>query len=139
MGYSSKRFEKNQGERPWEVHPIWRGIGCLLIIMMPIIAWACAELFMQNQQIFTLPVSWYRPLAIPLTQWQPLNVILSGIDSLFSSLQFTLGTISLTLVFLFLGYGLLTLIYAVVYRIFGPPRYTQVDAKPIIVSRKRRH
>jgi hypothetical protein len=139
MGYSSKRFEKKGKERPWDVHPIWRGIGCILIVLMPIIAWACAELFMQSQQIFNLPTSWYRPVAIPLTTWQPLNVILSGIDSILSSLSFTGGTIFLTLLFLIIGYGLLILIYAVVYRIFGPPRYTQVDAKPIVVHKQRRH
>ena len=138
MGYSQKRFEKQREERPWDVHPIWRGIGCILIILMPIIAWACAELFMQSQTIFNLPASWYRPLVIPLTQWSPLNVILEWFNNLLSGFGFISGTLFFTIIFLFLGYGLLTLIYAVVYRVFGPPRYTQVDAKPIIVRKQRR-
>jgi hypothetical protein len=34
---------KSRGPFPWRVHPIWRGIGCLLLIVTPIIAFGLAE------------------------------------------------------------------------------------------------
>ena len=30
------------------IHPIWRGIGCLLLILIPIIAFAAADTFYDN-------------------------------------------------------------------------------------------
>jgi hypothetical protein len=37
---------RDRGPFPWTVHPIWRGIGCLLLILLPIIAFGLAELLL---------------------------------------------------------------------------------------------
>ncbi|MBX3004807.1 MAG: hypothetical protein KF821_03145 [Anaerolineales bacterium] len=29
---------------PWRVHPIWRGIGCLLLIILPVLAYGFTDL-----------------------------------------------------------------------------------------------
>ncbi len=44
MGFSSKKYRKEQQDRRWEIHPIWRGIGCALILLIPIMAWFTARL-----------------------------------------------------------------------------------------------
>jgi hypothetical protein len=34
---------QSRGPFPWRVHPIWRGIGCMLLIVTPVIAFGLAE------------------------------------------------------------------------------------------------
>lgn len=29
---------------PWRVHPIWRGIGCILLIVLPVVAYGFTDL-----------------------------------------------------------------------------------------------
>lgn len=41
---SSRR--RDGGPFPWRVHPIWRGIGCLLLILVPVIAFGLAEMLL---------------------------------------------------------------------------------------------
>ena len=136
MGYAGGKYDKRDENRPWVVHPIWRGIGCILIVIIPIMAWAGAELFMKANHFFDLPALWYQPVTIPLTQWEPVNILLSSIDTFFSDMRITYGIIFTTLIFLVLGYGLMSVLYGILYRIFGPPRYTNVDARPITVHRR---
>ena len=43
MGYSIEKIREEAGKRrPWKVHPVWRGIGCFMAILIPIMAWAGA-------------------------------------------------------------------------------------------------
>lgn len=37
---------RGSGPFPWRVHPIWRGIGFLLLILIPIISYGLAELLL---------------------------------------------------------------------------------------------
>lgn len=138
MGYAGRKYKKQEEERPWNVHPIWRGIGCIFIILMPIIAWAAADLFMQTNQTFNLPPLLYQQVSIPLANWQPINVVISAIDELLSKMHLTYGIILFTLLFLIIGYGLLSIIYGIIYRLVGPPRYSKVDARPITIRRRRK-
>jgi hypothetical protein len=34
--------------RPWDIHPIWRGIGCILFLVGPIIAFAAAHILVNT-------------------------------------------------------------------------------------------
>lgn len=38
---------RGSGPFPWRVHPIWRGIGCLLLILIPIISYGLAEVLLE--------------------------------------------------------------------------------------------
>jgi len=40
---TKSRKSKNQGPFPWSVHPIWRGIGFLFIVILPFIALGLAD------------------------------------------------------------------------------------------------
>jgi hypothetical protein len=96
-------------------HPLWRGIGCILIIVVPIISFAAARLMVQantNQGWIGIPAEMTGSFRIPF-----------------------LGTVyfldlAITLVFIIIGFGILTIFYALMYRLFGPPRYGPLDVPP---------
>ena len=139
MGYSSKKYGKKSEERPWKVHPIWRGIGCFLVILVPIMAWAGAELFMQSNTWVPLPAVLYQPVLIPMTGIDIIDSISSAINSILSGFGVTYGIIFFTFVFIFLGYGILSILYAFMYRIIGPPRYSPLDARPVPAPKRLKY
>jgi hypothetical protein len=86
------------------VHPIWRGIGCLLLILIPVLSFAAARTFLQeNSQ----------------ANWISIPKELTG-----SMVIPTLGRVSyaelaFTIVFMVIGFGLMTVIYSMFYRLAG--------------------
>lgn len=119
--YESVNVKK---EKPWKIHPIWRGIGCLMLIIIPVIAWAGAYEFMR----IAPTLSWF-----PQSREMYRNLNLD-----FIVLPFSLGQIIFTLLFMMLGFMIMSLAYAFVYRFIGPPKYGPTDAPPPRVKRKRR-
>lgn len=111
-------------------HPIWRGIGCMIIIIVPLISFAIAYL--------TLPFFFARGLVpyqltgipqAPEILWKFLPRLAGFVQRIigFNNLK---AYLTLTLVYtVFLG-GILSLVYAVIYRFFGPSRYGPMDAPP---------
>lgn len=114
------RYERQEiEERPWVVHPIWRGIGFILIILIPILSYAGAVLFVEanaRNNWFAMPVELAGPAQFPY---------------LFAHLLFGV-------LFAIGGFGIVTMIYAFVYQIIGPPKYGPLDAPPPKKRRKRR-
>lgn len=105
-------------ERPWKVHPIWRGIGCIMAIIIPVMSYAGAVLLVQlNQQQGWLPV----PKELASSIYLP---ILGNVPYLYANLL-------VTLVLMLIGYGILTTLYALLYKIIGPPSLGPLDAPPV--------
>ena len=112
-----------------EIAPIWRGIGCILIIFMPALAYGLMVL------IVPLVVkSGYAPLELlarvhfpdivyGLPILSPVASFLGGIDYLWIKL------IAFFVILIFLA-GLFTLVYISLYQLIGPERYSKIDAPP---------
>jgi hypothetical protein len=101
--------------RPWSVHPIWRGIGCLLIILIPIISFAAAKILVQEnlQQ-----------------KWVEIPAELKGNFDVPSLGHVLFADLAVTIILMVIGFGLLTVGYALIYRIFGPSPYGPMDVPP---------
>lgn len=111
-------------QHPWKIHPIWRGIGCMMLIIIPIVAWAAAYEFLR----FAPKLSWF-PQSREMYRNLNLDIVV---------LPFSLGQIIFTVLFMMVGFMIMTIAYAFVYRIAGPPKYGPTDAPPPRVTRKRR-
>jgi hypothetical protein len=135
MGFSSSSNRGSQG-RPWKIHPVWRGIGCALLVLIPLMSWAAGDIFMKGGSPFPIPEELTKPVfvdvSIPNAQ---ANMIINFFNQTLRGV--TMGHFFFTAVFVFLGFGVLSLLYAIFYRMMGPPRYSQFDARPI-KTRKRR-
>lgn len=124
MGRYRSYTRQEVKERPWEVHPIWRGLGCILIILIPIMAYAAAVVVVHENLV---------------NKWVDLPPELTGFLVIpYLGVRVFFAEISATLLFMFIGYGILVLIYSIMYRIVGPPRYGPLDSPPIRRQSTRR-
>ena len=113
------------------VHPVMRGIGCIMIVIVPILAYGIALLLIDYgiQNGWPIPPNWLRPISIhplllSLRGLEPVWNFLLSQDNLIAVIVFT---IAITIV---IG-GIMSIIYGYIYTIFGPPQYGPHDAPPI--------
>ena len=111
-------------QRPWEIHPIWQGIGCLLMILIPVMAYAGAVLLVQAN----VSQGWV-PISAELAR--PVNIPNVG------SFEYLFANLLVAAILAMLGFGLLVAIYSLVYRAVGPSRLGPLDADPIRRKTKR--
>ncbi|MGB9641134.1 MAG: hypothetical protein ACPL4H_09495, partial [Anaerolineales bacterium] len=94
--------------RPWNIHPIWRGIGCIMMLIIPIVSYAGAALLVEAN----LRAGW-----LPL----PAELMGSVYIPYFTSIPHLFANLLVTVVLVFIGYGALMILYALIYRLVGPP------------------
>ena len=134
----SRRPPVQKGEK---LHPIWYGIGCIIVALVPLISFAIAVKTVE----FGLEHNWpipYQLLGVPRV---PEEVWI--LPNLALALQFVISRPNLYahLAFMFINMiligGVLSLSYSIAYRVMGPPRYGPLDAPPeknIKIKRYRR-
>ena len=114
-----------------DVNPIWRGIGCLLILGVPVVSYFLAKATFQLaiNQGWPMPYQLMGYPVIPAVLWSvvpglvPILLFIHGQNNLYMVLLITI------LYIVFFG-ALLSLIYSIIYKIVGPPQYGPVDAPP---------
>jgi hypothetical protein len=116
--YAFAKAEKREADQ--RVNAIWSGIGFVMMVLIPLMAYAIAVMLLDaNQQ--------NRWTAIPkelVVKWQYDPYILIKI--------------LLTIVFAIILFGFYTFITSIFYRIFAPPRYGPLDAPPVRMPRGSR-
>ncbi len=137
MGFSTTRMG-GRDERPWKIHPVWRGIGCVLIIMIPILSYAGAVMVMKsNPWIHLFPSSLFRPVVIRYVNVSLIDSVIGAINTILAGFGLIYGHVFFLLVFIFIGFGVLSILYGFLYRAMGPPRYSRLDAPPIKKQKRR--
>jgi hypothetical protein len=137
MGKYTSYVRQKPKPRIRGVHPVMRGIGCLLMVIVPIFAYGLATYLVDYgvRQRWPLPPSWFgridiHPLLLSIRALTPVWNFLMRQQDLIVHLIFT---IVLTVV---IG-GLMSILYGYIYTLFGPPQYGPQDAPPIRVKVKR--
>jgi hypothetical protein len=134
--YSSTTQKESTLKKNKEPHPIWRGIGCLMMLIIPAISIIIGKLSVD----FALENKWRLPpelLGIP-----KLPDILSksaGLSPLLPMIKIPnlYAYIAASIIFIMLISSVVSLIYAVVYRIANPYRYGPMDEPPPKIKAKR--
>lgn len=131
MGKYSTYSRAKPKTRVATVHPVMRGIGCVMMVVVPILAYGIAALLVNYGagHGWPIPPNWYGPPAIHPLLWtlQGLNPIL-----LFIQAQNNLeANLIFTIVLVIVIGGIMSIIYGYMYSLFGPPRYGPQDAPPI--------
>ena len=131
MGKYTSYSRQKPKPRDVGVHPVMRGIGCIMIIVVPILAWGIAVLLVNygGTHGWPIPPTWYGPPTIPplLSKLQGLQPILQFLQAQNNLKVNLIFTVAITIV---IG-GIMSMIYGYIYTIFGPPRYGPQDAPPI--------
>jgi hypothetical protein len=97
------------------IHPVWRGIGCFLLILLPILAFAGSKLLVQQN---------YQQGWIRLPKELQIWFIVPVVGRVF------LADIALTILMIVFLFGIATLVYALLFRLMGPPRHGPLDSPP---------
>ncbi len=107
-------FYQSRREKPRQrgAHPVWRGIGFLLILIIPVLSYAAALVTLdENAKRGWIDI--------------PLELISPVIEPMLYA------KILLTIIFMVIFYGIFTFISFALYSAFGPPRYGPLDAPPV--------
>jgi hypothetical protein len=135
MGFSSQQYRKEKQERPWKINPAWRGIGCILCLIVPIMSWVGATMILQSNLHLPIPYDLTKTVAIPFSHITQIDKLITQVNQYFVTVRFQSGQLFFTVILLFIGFGILALIYAILYKIAGPPRYGPFDVPPNSVKR----
>ncbi len=125
MGRYDRYTKKEEEKEPSGINPVWRGIGCIMIILMPIMAYAGAIELVEANYIngwVPMPAEFATAVAIPY---------IGTIQNLYANLV-------VGVVLLVIGYGILTILYSILYSVMGPPKYGPTDAPPPRLTNARR-
>ena len=116
--------------KSYEPHPIWRGIGCFLMLILPPLSYVISLLTVDYaiKQGIRLPqgLAGYPVMPELLFSVPGLVSILFWIQSI-NNLYANLLVAFFILVLLGVTVALL---YAVMYRVTGPPQHSEFDAPP---------
>ncbi len=125
-----RTVQKKEFVRPYKIHPIWRGIGFLMMIIIPIVAWAAASEISTYMQASEVPQvkSIVRSLASPFS-FPDWVFAIPYLDD-FARWIRSIPMLKLQLLIFFLitlaFSGVLSIIYAMIYRM-TVPKYGPLD------------
>jgi hypothetical protein len=124
------RFERQEMKRRGDIHPLWRGVGCIMMVVVPLISYAIAVGVVKYgiEHYWPFPASFLGHIQFP--QWAWNVTFIRNLISPIANIE-NLGAVAvITIAFIIILGGIFSTIYAAVYRVVGPPRYTQIDAPP---------
>jgi len=125
-------------KRPWVIHPIWQGFGCILLVVGPFTAFAAAHLLVEmdmKRGWFRVPPEMTGPVTLPGTihflEWSYRIADDLAISHFYADLV-------VTVLLVLLVFALVMIIYSIIYGFLGPRRYGPLDSPPIRRSQIRR-
>jgi len=135
--YSSYNRRQSKPRRSTGVHPLMRGIGCIMMVLVPILSYGIALLLVNYgyNHNWPIPRSWYGHPTIP-----PVLLNLQGLRPVWDFLVVQNNLIAIivfTIVVIVIIGGIMAILYGYIYTLFGPPKYGPMDAPPIRIKVKR--
>ena len=135
--YSAASRRPPPPPKPEGPHAIWRGIGCLMMLLIPIISVALGY----ETVNYVLKQGWILPYQLLGTPQLPDFFYKSGgllqVFGPLTHIQNLYAHLAAGILYMILLGGLVSVIYAVMYRIAGPNRWGPTDAPPPKIKTKR--
>jgi len=118
-------------------HAVWRGIGCLMIILIPVLSVALGYETIN----YGIEKKWVIPYQLLGTPRLPdifYDVpILIQLSFPVRRIENFYGYAMAAVAYMIVVGGFISVVYALVYRVMGPPRYGPFDAPPPKIKTKR--
>ena len=127
-GTSSQR--ESSVRKPEEPHAIWRGIGCVLMIIVPILSMAIGTEIVKYALAKKIPIPYEFLGKASLPGIIYKSTVLRSIFLPLTEIQNLYANLIAGIICLVLLSSLISLGYAVAYRIANPYRYGPTDAPP---------
>ena len=135
--YNSNTTLKPSSIQSKSMHEIWRGIGCLMFLIIPAISIAAGYETVR----YGLENKWPIPYELLGTVYLPdIFYSTSGLSTIFSPISKVPNIFAITvasLIYMMLIGGVISVIYAATYRMIGPSRYGPTDAPPSGIKVKK--
>ena len=130
-------YRKAAPPKSYEPHPVWRGIGCFIMLILPILSYIIS--------VLTVDYGLKQGVRLPdgLGGYPVMPDVLFKIPGLVGLLVWIQGQPNLyayllvTFFVLVLLAGTLALVYAIMYRVTGPSPYSEFDAPPQNIKVKK--
>jgi hypothetical protein len=127
MGKYAKYHHKSPEKR--RMNPIWRGIGCILIIVVPLLTFGIMLVSVPSI-ISTGKVPYQLLGRVHFPDWVFKLRITAVIASFINSFDNLWVYIITFFVILLILTSVASLVYSMIYTVVGPARYTEMDAPP---------
>jgi hypothetical protein len=111
-----------------QVAPIWRGIGCVMILVIPVLSYLISYWFVHYAADQGLPIP-YQLMGNPVMPATLYQTGLAPVADFIASQQNLYAILLMTVVLIVVFGGVISVIYAMVYRVVGPPRYGPLDVE----------
>lgn len=122
--------QKKEFVRPYKIHPIWRGIGFIIIIIIPIVGWAAAQEILKLARASDVPqvVAFVRSLSAPFKfpPWIFDIPYLSSLARWIRSIPFLKAQMVFFFMVVLVLSGILSVVYGLIYRV-AVPLYGPLD------------
>ena len=137
MGKYTSQTRKKEVPRSTGVNPVMRGIGCVMMVIVPVIAYV-ASYYLVNfgiQNGWPIPPDWLgtpkiHPWLWNLTGLTGFLFFLQAQTNLTANIVFTIA------ISVVIG-GIMSVVFGYIYKLFGPSPYGPTDSPPIRVKVKR--
>lgn len=125
MTYDSSST-RDKRERDQEPHPVWRGIGIAMLVLVPLISFSLSDLviqWMKRERGFDIPD--------PLAQW---TWDIPG----YGVVHDAMAVVLFALVVMLVVFGIFTIINAFAYRATSDQNLRRFESRPRRYKRKRK-
>ncbi|NOY98990.1 MAG: hypothetical protein GXP40_07285 [Chloroflexi bacterium] len=124
------QYQRAVPKKPKNLHPAWRGIGCLIGLILPVISYAGAAVLLTNDAVKKqVPWQLLGPPSLPPFLWEYIPAIRPALSTIYGWTDLE-ATLVLAFVLLVILGSVVSLVYAMMYRVVGPPRYGPRDMPP---------
>jgi hypothetical protein len=137
MGKYTSSAHKRPVPKRDTIPPLVRGIGCLMFVLVPIVAYGIATVLapLASRWGLPIPVQWYGRANIQ----NPVATIpfLSELADQMLSQDNLIANLVFTVIITVLLYGILSIAYGYVYSVAAPSKYGPMDVPPPRVKTKK--
>ncbi len=136
MGKYGSRVRKAAAPKRGTVNPYMRGIGCLLMLIVPFFSYVAGDLLAsQGFGYQIIPAEWYGYITVPpaLANFAGLNIVFG----LLAKIEHFPATLAIAVVVLILVGGIISVIFGWMYSLFAPSQYGPMDVPPPRVKTKK--
>jgi hypothetical protein len=112
-----------------EMNPVWRGIGCILFVVVPLMAFGLMVLI-RPALIASGKVPWQLTGYVHFPEWAYRVMIVRQFALFIGSFKDLWLNIIIFWIIVLLLTTVASLLYAWIYTMVGPARYTALDAPP---------
>lgn len=126
MGFS--KYQRKEVEKPGP-NPVWRGIGCILMVVVPVAAYLLT-MYIVPWLLSTGLVPEELLQSIKFPAWMYTTPTLGSIVIYLSNIENPWVKLIVFFILFILLTSIFSLLYSAVAQVVGPPRYLEVDAPP---------